>query len=701
MKRVFYLFFLLLFSKASLTSQIMDWSVAVNPGSRMCIDPYKNLYNYTGYKIEKRDSTGTLIWDFYTPYNMKVKGIVCSADSSFYLIGNFTGAISGGSTSLVSFGHDDIFVSRYTPSGTIVWLSQIGGSGPEEAGEVCMYGLDIVITGRVNGTIQVFGQTVNTIAENDLLVAKCSSSGSISALKFGGKPNTGFHQSFAVECASGPNNEIYILGWSTGQVYIDSFLIASSPSGVPVFFVVKFDQALNLQWKYSLPTGSVTNLYSYYDLELNSSGESYVIQDCDLFDWSKIHKLSSSGGYSGEYSFPVGWAGSVKDMCLDSCDNIYGVGYETVSIWPTYEAPIIFRLNKALKFNWERRGATTSTYGSGKHIRAFGANDLVFVLHLSSTWCMAGLQVQVGLPINITPTSNLTLCHLQTTVLTFTSGGTVSWYNNPNGGAPFFSGNSFTVPIIPAGVYTCYVAVSNCYTVSPRVPITFTIKPSPTVSLNSGVVCRSSSFTLHPIVLGAFTYTFSSNSTVVTPSVNTSYSLTAVNNMGCTNSAVCYVTVAENPTVNVVTSHNFMCKGDTAVLNATGAQTYSWTGGPASNTFAVSPPQHTYYYVTGTDANGCVNTASITQFVTECVGITSIDRDQGIEIYPNPSNGEITVSAKNAGEMVIHDALGRVVWTMPLHAGEARYDVRPLASGIYYIEIRGAAITCRRSLVLR
>ena len=101
--------------------------------------------------------------------------------------------------------------------------------------------------------------------------------------------------------------------------------------------------------------------------------------------------------------------------------------------------------------------------------------------------------------------------------------------------------------------------------------------------------------------------------------VNTYYICTIT----CTNSGLSYVTVEKSvlvnalPTVTVTPTSASICQpGGTAVsLTAGGAVTYAWspTSGltPTSGSpVSANPTATTTYTVTGTDANGCVNTAS-------------------------------------------------------------------------------------------
>jgi gliding motility-associated-like protein len=69
-----------------------------------------------------------------------------------------------------------------------------------------------------------------------------------------------------------------------------------------------------------------------------------------------------------------------------------------------------------------------------------------------------------------------------------------------------------------------------------------------------------------------------------------------------------------------------ICSGNSSLLTASGASTYSWsTGANNTNTISVSPPGNTNYTVTGTDANGCKNSTVGTVSVSASVTVTVND----------------------------------------------------------------------------
>ncbi len=81
------------------------------------------------------------------------------------------------------------------------------------------------------------------------------------------------------------------------------------------------------------------------------------------------------------------------------------------------------------------------------------------------------------------------------------------------------------------------------------------------------------------------------------------------------------VNIVVNPSPTVTANaapSNSICAGDPVTLTGGGASSYTWTGG-ATDGVAFHPAATNTYTVTGTDGNGCQNTANITVTVTVCV----------------------------------------------------------------------------------
>lgn len=83
---------------------------------------------------------------------------------------------------------------------------------------------------------------------------------------------------------------------------------------------------------------------------------------------------------------------------------------------------------------------------------------------------------------------------------------------------------------------------------------------------------------------------------------------------GCPDSAERIIIIHPIPVVTA-TGGTIICNGQSIICSASGASTYAWSNGGFGTSITVAPLVTTSYTVTGTDANGCVDTATVTVIV--------------------------------------------------------------------------------------
>lgn len=215
---------------------------------------------------------------------------------------------------------------------------------------------------------------------------------------------------------------------------------------------------------------------------------------------------------------------------------------------------------------------------------------------------------------NVQISGNLTFCGGSSTTLTATAtgtGNTFSWSNGVTGAT-----NTVTTP----GTYTvtvttplgCQYQSSAIVTMDPAITVNIAT-PAEITCTNTQVTLNASASVYQPG--STFSWTASGGGNIVsgantlTPVVNNggTYTLIITSALGCTKQGS--VTVVKNitpPTITLNASSINICKGDSVVLTASGAATYTWTGLPGTgNTQTVSPTSTTTYTVTGIGVNGC------------------------------------------------------------------------------------------------
>ncbi|MCU0360714.1 MAG: glycine-rich protein [Bacteroidia bacterium] len=187
--------------------------------------------------------------------------------------------------------------------------------------------------------------------------------------------------------------------------------------------------------------------------------------------------------------------------------------------------------------------------------------------------------------------------------------------------------------------------------------VALTVNPNPTITASTSnfTLCEGESATLTAI--GALNYTwqpggFTGASVVVTPTIPTAFTVIGENSLGCTGSAQQPVIVYPTPTINTSSPNPTICPGASIVLNASGANTYSWSNGANTNTISVSPASTTTYTVVGTftnsqcsssktiEVNVFVSSLAITAPTAVCVGSSATLQASGAGSY-SWSNGAI------------------------------------------------------------
>ncbi len=135
-----------------------------------------------------------------------------------------------------------------------------------------------------------------------------------------------------------------------------------------------------------------------------------------------------------------------------------------------------------------------------------------------------------------------------------------------------------------------------------------------TVTVSSTEICLGDALTLTGVSVNGGTITWDGGATNGVPFApltagTITYSATSTSPIDCPYSVD--VIVNDLPIVTAAADDTEICEGESVTLTGGGALTYVWDGG-ATDGIAFAPPLTATYEVTGTDINGCENTADIT-----------------------------------------------------------------------------------------
>jgi hypothetical protein len=93
-----------------------------------------------------------------------------------------------------------------------------------------------------------------------------------------------------------------------------------------------------------------------------------------------------------------------------------------------------------------------------------------------------------------------------------------------------------------------------------------------------------------------------------------------------------------------------------------------------------------------TQTNGIIVTNGQLQPADEIISVEELNTNWNISVYPNPTRDEFVITAPNAGvfEASLFDLAGKFISKQTLMSTN-RMDVRSLANGSYYLQVRNTA----------
>jgi len=315
-------------------------------------------------------------------------------------------------------------------------------------------------------------------------------------------------------------------------------------------------------------------------------------------------------------ALPIVIAGNSQTVCIGTAVTLSGAGAVSYS-WDN-------SVNDGIAFT----PSNTATYT---------------VTGTDANGCIDTDQVQVVVnPLPLTSAgNNQTVCSGATVTLTGLGAINYSWSNNISNGVPFTATSTTTYTVTG-------INGNGCVNTAQMTVIVNTL-PAVTAGSNQSV-CPGTAVMLNGS--GALFYSWNngiSNGLPFTPSATTTYTVTGTASNGCSNTAQVQVTVNALPTISAG-SNQVICAGTAVTLSGSGgligtaASSYAWNN-DISNGVAFTPTSTATYTVTGTDANGCSNTAQTTVTINptptvnagadvmSCVGETVVLSGQGANTY--------------------------------------------------------------------
>jgi hypothetical protein len=305
-------------------------------------------------------------------------------------------------------------------------------------------------------------------------------------------------------------------------------------------------------------------------------------------------------------------------------------------------------------------GASTYTWTNGPSTSVYSVTPTN-----NSTYSVSGTNANncsssgvITISVNITPTVSIsatsnTICAGQTTTLSAIGATSFTWSDGSNN-------TTYNTTPISSSIYSVTgVDANNC---SNTASISISVNATPTVVISASqlAVCPNENAILS--LSGALTYTWTDGSNItsysVSPTLNTTYSVTGTDADGCIGNSILTITANPSPTILISTSQSVICEGNSSLLTANGATSYTWTNGPNTSTYTVNPSTNSTYTVEGLDNNNCFNTSIITVSVTANPTVSAIASSTAIcagQTVTLTANGASTYTWLPSGSILTNE----------------------------------------------
>ena len=329
-------------------------------------------------------------------------------------------------------------------------------------------------------------------------------------------------------------------------------------------------------------------------------------------------------------------------------------------------------------------GAYTYSWSPGILVNDSTLQNPVFLGNQSTSLLVTGSSVNgckksSVVNVNVKPLPQIVtipdsvICSIQNITLTTTGGTSYLWQtgfqlNDSTIASPLFSGNLSQQYIVTGTLNGC----SNRDTLNISVNTPNSLRQPPNKSF-----CKNQSIQLEGfngnnveyIWVGNNLSNSNSNNPIANPNQTSTYNVTIFDKY-CNYDSIfnVLVTVLPLPTILATKSNDINCIVPTLQLKGFGAVSYLWSPAASLNNFTINNPtgtplSTTQYFVTGTDNNGCTDTASVIVKKDNSLGLIDLPNT----FTPNKDNKNDCFHVLISGEiknftLLIHNRWGEKVF---------------------------------------
>ncbi len=641
--------------------------------------------------------------------------ITTDHNGGVYASGNYNGPATFGTTNLT--GADGAYVAKYDINGNQQWVKKVVGTSMSASGKSISANSNAEIV--MAGTFCCFGSTLDF----------SSSSFSLNANGGPGNYGSGFYLAKLGNCnmavSAGSNvsiscSDTTLLTATGGTSYSwapSTGLVTNNTASVQAHPVATTTYTCTIGEASGCTSTAMVTVTVTGGPTISLTGTTSVCQGASTqltagggatnYAW-----LPTTGVSNPTIANPTITPTNLTTYTVTATDT-YGCASSaavTITVNPTYSSNINASICQGATYTFPDNTTATSATVHTSHLSSAYTCDSsivttltinpVYSSNVNATICQGDTYT---FPDNTTTTSATVHTSHFSTIFSCDSSIVTTITVNPifssNVSASICQGDTYTFPdnttATSATVYTSHF--STMYSCDSRITTTLAINSLPTINVASGasVFCADAGNTaLLGLPSGGSWSGIGVSGNTFSPTVSGAGNFTAVytftNGNGCTNKDSIAMTVNSLPLLSVTAADTLLCvnHSDETLLALPSGGNWSGNGiiGSSFSPTTAGAGTHIITY-SFTDGNGCSNSVSLTMTVDLCTDVNEINNNNSISIYPNPTDGQFTISlSKGNAKIIITDLLGKEIKTINLTGKQLVIEKDEMKAGIYFIQ---------------
>ena len=185
----------------------------------------------------------------------------------------------------------------------------------------------------------------------------------------------------------------------------------------------------------------------------------------------------------------------------------------------------------------------------------------------------------------------------------------------------------------------------------------------------------------------------------ITPIAPVQLTLSGTSVWGCNASITHYIGIAPQPTIVISPLSATVCSGQLLVLNASGAQTYTWNSGLQNAPLNwIATGTSTVIQVNGKNEWGCQSAANASISVEPCTLIKTLVTDSW-NVFPNPTQNTIQIDGiTNQANIKIYSMSGKLQMHF-IAVPQSVHSIEALDAGVYTLIIESEELQKSTKLI--